>query len=158
MSRLNTAKTATGSPTEAGGEFRFTIEAAVPDEKKRLASLPVVSGARQSLERKVARGDVLLAKSQGQIVGLLIAELYGFFDENTISLVLVEGALRRRGIGTALVKEAENLFGTGKLFVAANQSNLPMQQLCEKLGYHQVGHIENIRENDPEIIYLKRLS
>jgi ribosomal protein S18 acetylase RimI-like enzyme len=157
MNRLNTAKIATGNPTRADGQDGFTLEVAGPDERQRLASLPLVSSAGRSLERKVARGDVLLAKSHGQIVGLLIAELYGFFDENIISLVVVEEGLRRRGIGTALVEKAESLFGKGKLFMATGQSNLPMQKLCKKLGYQKVGHIENIQDHDPELIYLKRL-
>ncbi|MFZ2619908.1 MAG: GNAT family N-acetyltransferase [Alphaproteobacteria bacterium] len=144
---------ARAAPSQPG----FTIEPATPAERKSLASLPVVSGSGPSLKRKVERGDVLLAKLDAKIVGILIAELYGFFDENTVSLVIVDETCRRKGIGTSLVHKAEELFGRGKLFMAVNQTNVPMQTLCGKLGYKRVGHIVVKDENDPEIVYLKRL-
>ncbi|MDD9912890.1 MAG: GNAT family N-acetyltransferase [Alphaproteobacteria bacterium] len=135
----------------------YQIMPATAAERERLAALPVFSMSAQSLGRKVARGDVLLAKVGEEIIGLLIAELYGFFDENVVSLIIVDEQKRRRGIGTALVEEAEKLFGKGKLFMATNDSNAPMCSLCDKMGYVKVGQIDVPGEDDPEIVYLKRL-
>ena len=44
-----------------------------------------------------------------------------------------------------------------KLFTSTNESNAPMQRLCEKLEYVRSGRIENLDEGDPEIVYFKRL-
>lgn len=143
----------------AGEDLTYEITPATPEERDKLASLPVFSGSSRSLARKVQRGDVLIAKEveDGQIIGFLIAELYGFFDENTVSLVVVDSHCRRRGVGTAMVHAAEDIFGKGKLFMATNASNAPMRQLCDKLGYKEVGRIQVQDETDPEVIYLKRL-
>ncbi len=142
-----------------GAELTYEITPATPAERDKLAALPVFSGSSRSLARKVQRGDVLIAKEveDGQIIGFLIAELYGFFDENTVSLVVVDNYCRRRGVGTSMVHAAERIFGRGKLFMATNASNTPMRQLCDKLGYKEVGRIQVQDENDPEVIYLKRL-
>ena len=156
MSQFNTVMTALGIQTN-NQTLKFVITPATPEERGRLSALPNFSGSAESLTRKVQRGDVLLAKQGEAIIGLLVAELYGFFDENVVSLVIVEEQYRRQGIATALVEEAEKIFGKGKLFLATNASNTGMRKFCDKLGYIQVGRIEIPGEDDPELVYLKRL-
>jgi hypothetical protein len=53
------------------------------------------------------------------------------------------------------MREWEAVAVTPKLFTSTNESNIPMQQLCERLGYARSGLIENLDEGDPEIIYFK---
>jgi hypothetical protein len=57
-----------------------------------------------------------------------------------------------------LITHIEKLVPAEKLFTSTNQSNTVMQTLCEKLGYVRSGWIENLDDDDPEIIYFKRLS
>jgi hypothetical protein len=45
-----------------------------------------------------------------------------------------------------------------KLFTSTNASNERMQRLCERLGYVRSGPIEHLDEDDPELVYFKRLS
>ena len=65
---------------------------------------------------------------------------------------------RRRGLATALMRAAELECQSGKLFTSTNQSNIPMQQLCDRLGFIKSGYIENLDEGDPELIYVKLLA
>lgn len=71
---------------------------------------------------------------------------------------MVDPDYRRRGVGTALVRYVESSVSSRKLFTSTNKSNLPMQKLCESLGYQRSGIVENLDEGDPEIIYFKRLT
>ena len=47
--------------------------------------------------------------------------------------------------------------GTAKLFTSTNQSNLGMQALLVRLGYEPSGIVHNLDEDDPELIYVKRI-
>ena len=51
----------------------------------------------------------------------------------------------------------ESIWQPGKLFTSTNASNVSMQRLCESLGYVRSGVINNLDEDDPEIVYFKRL-
>ncbi len=81
-----------------------------------------------------------------------------FFDQFFVRLLIVHPDFRRRGLATALMRAAELDCQTGKLFTSTNQSNLPMQQLCARLGFVKSGYIENLDEGDPELIYVKLLA
>lgn len=51
----------------------------------------------------------------------------------------------------------ERRCATPKLFTSTNVSNLPMQALLRKLGYHESGIIFNLDPGDPELVYWKVL-
>ena len=80
-----------------------------------------------------------------------------FFEHDFLELLFVRPANRRQGVATALVQAVEAGAATPKLFTSTNQSNVPMQRLCERLGFEQVGVVEGLDEGDPELFYLKRL-
>ncbi len=46
---------------------------------------------------------------------------------------------------------------TPKLFTSTNQSNQPMQQLLDALGYLPSGVIHNLDPGDPELVYMLNL-
>ena len=46
---------------------------------------------------------------------------------------------------------------TGQLFTSTNRSNLPMRRLCDRLGFQRSGVVENLDNDDPELVYYKRL-
>jgi GNAT superfamily N-acetyltransferase len=95
----------------------------------------------------------LVAASGGTVIGFAVAgEFFGF---DFLELLVVAPDLRRRGIGAALMSAWERWATTPKLFTSTNDSNVPMQRLCQKLGFVRSGSIENLDEDDPEIFYFK---
>jgi GNAT superfamily N-acetyltransferase len=98
-----------------------------------------------------------VAQENGVPVGYAIFDR-SFFGYPFIRLLMVHPEHRRQGIGVNLIRTIESLCPTNKLFTSTNQSNVIMQQLCEKLGFMRSGMVENLDDSDPEIIYFKRLS
>ena len=80
-----------------------------------------------------------------------------FFGCYFIELLVVHPDQRCKGVASALIRHIEALLADEKLFTSTNQSNAPMQALCEKLGYVRSGWIDHLDEGDPEIIYFKQL-
>jgi ribosomal protein S18 acetylase RimI-like enzyme len=87
------------------------------------------------------------------VAGLCISA--EFFGHDFLALLFVASGHRRRRIATALVRAWEARAGSPKLFTSTNQSNVPMQRLCDGLGYVRSGLIENLDEGDPEVVYFK---
>jgi ribosomal protein S18 acetylase RimI-like enzyme len=112
---------------------------------------------RKLIGEACARGRVAVARVDDVIRGFVIFD-ESFFDQFYVRLLLVHPDCRRRGLATALMRAAELDCQTGKLFTSTNQSNLPMQQLCDRLGFVKSGYIENLDEGDPELIYVKLLA
>ncbi len=74
-----------------------------------------------------------------------------------IDLLIVHPDQRRKGAATALIEHIVTTCPGDKLFTSTNQSNAPMQALCERLGFVKSGWIDNLDPGDPEIIYFKAL-
>jgi len=106
--------------------------------------------------RAVSAETCWAAVAEGQVVGLMVLE-YTFYDTGFVAWLMVHPERRRQGIGTALMRHAETLCETAKLFTSTNQSNRPMQGLLYKLDYVPSGFIDNLDEGDPELVYCKRL-
>ena len=112
---------------------------------------------RRFISEACAHGRIAVARVDAAIRGFIIFD-ESFFDQFFVRLLLVHPDFRRRGLATALMRAAELDCQTGKLFTSTNQSNLPMQQLCARLGFVKSGYIENLDEGDPELIYVKLLA
>ncbi len=112
---------------------------------------------RELIGRAVAQHRCAVARVDGVVRGMMIHD-DSFFGHGFIVLLMVHPDFRRRGLATALMRAAELDCPTEKLFTSTNQSNTPMQQLCERLGFVRSGVIENLDEGDPEIVYFKRLA
>lgn len=115
-----------------------------------------IRGRRTFIERAIAAGECHVAVDGGAIVGFVVFDR-SLYDQPFISLLVVDGSQRRRGIGATLMHHIESICPEEKLFTSTNESNAPMRRLCEKLGFVQSGHIENLDDGDPEIVYFKRL-
>ncbi|HYL59015.1 MAG TPA: GNAT family N-acetyltransferase [Candidatus Acidoferrales bacterium] len=116
------------------------------------------SGRRRSMIAKaLAQARIAVARVDGQVRGFVISE-DSFFGHGFVALLIVHPDFRRRGLATALMRAAELDCQTEKIFTSTNQSNIPMQQLCARIGYVKSGYIENLDEGDPELIYMKRLT
>jgi GNAT superfamily N-acetyltransferase len=102
-------------------------------------------------------GCCYVAEDGAELLGFIILE-YSFYAFGFLSLLHVHEDHRRRGIATALVAHAEKVCTTPKLFTSTNASNTPMQHLCARLGFVPSGVILNLDKDDPELVYVKRLS
>ncbi len=122
------------------------IDARVPDDP----------GRQPFIERSVASGDCYVAADGDTIQGYAVFD-HSFFEQPFVSMLNVDATQRRRGIGAALMGRIESICPGEKLFTSTNESNTPMQRLCEQLGFTRSGQIENLDEGDPEIVYFKRL-
>ena len=61
------------------------------------------------------------------------------------------------GVGAALLAHCIELAGEApKLWCTTNRSNTAMQGLLGKLGFIRSGQIDNLDENDPELVFLRR--
>ena len=112
---------------------------------------------RRLIGEACANGRVAVARVDDAIRGFVIFD-ESFFDQFFVRLLLVHPDFRRRGLATALMRAAELECQAPKMFTSTNQSNLPMQQLCDRLGYVKSGYVENLDEGDPELIYMKLLA
>lgn len=105
------------------------------------------------VKRAVEEARCLVAEIGGELVGFCVRGRFFGFD--FLELLIVDVAHRRQGVGTVLIEEWERTAETPKLFTSTNVSNVPMQRLCESLGYVRSGFIDNLDEGDPEIVYFK---
>ncbi|PQZ70289.1 GNAT family N-acetyltransferase [Achromobacter sp. MYb9] len=78
-----------------------------------------------------------------------------FFENNFVPLIVVKVSARRRGVATAIMTALESQCA-GKLFTSTNTSNIAMRQLLKRLGFVESGWIENLDDNDPELVFVKR--
>jgi GNAT superfamily N-acetyltransferase len=108
------------------------------------------------IRESVDAGRAFVAVWKGRVVGYAVLEHF-FFGNGFVRLLYVQPDHRRRGIASALMTYAEQITRTPKLFTSCNQSNLPMQELLDRLGYQRSGIVENLEEGAPELIYSKRL-
>jgi ribosomal protein S18 acetylase RimI-like enzyme len=111
---------------------------------------------RVYLAQAVMARQTYIARESGEARGYCVVT-NAFFGNPFIELLIVHPQQRRRGVGQSLMRHIEKTYPAPKLFTSTNESNLPMQKLCEKLGFARSGYIENLDEGDPEIIYFKRL-
>jgi N-acetylglutamate synthase-like GNAT family acetyltransferase len=106
------------------------------------------------VERAIQRGGGYVLEQEGKVIGVAVLE-YTFFEHGFISLIYVNPAVRRTGVGQKLLQYLVSTCQTPKLFSSTNQSNRPMQELFAKVGFEECGKIHNLDPNDPEIVYYK---
>jgi ribosomal protein S18 acetylase RimI-like enzyme len=137
------------------------IERAATQDFEHICALDetvLLSGRRRSMiAQALAQARIAVARVDGQVRGFVISE-DNFFGHAYVALLIVHPDFRRRGLATALMRAAELDCQTEKIFTSTNQSNIPMQQLCARIGYIKSGYIENLDEGDPELIYMKQLT
>lgn len=141
---------------------QLNVRLACDSDIDRLVDLDAI--ARQEPRRRafiaqaVSAGQCWVAVDAGdasRLLGYGVLD-FSFFGHAFIPLIVVKNSQRRRGVGCAILRALESGCGAAKLFTSTNASNQPMQKLLGKFGFIESGHIENLDEGDPEIIFLKR--
>jgi ribosomal protein S18 acetylase RimI-like enzyme len=108
------------------------------------------------LTEAIRKRECYIAREGWDVLGFAVLT-QEFFGEHFIELLVVHPDQRRRGVASALIRHIEQIVPTEKLFTSTNESNAPMQALCETLGFVKSGWIDNLDDGDPEVIYFKRL-
>jgi len=107
-------------------------------------------------EQHVRDGNCFVALQGAEVVGYAIFA-YTFFLLGFIEMLAVAPEHRRKGVASSLVRHAEKLCTTDRIFASTNTSNRSMQCLMAKLSYVPSGMVD-LDPGDPEIVYSKRLA
>ncbi len=111
---------------------------------------------RGFIAERVAAGQTLVALDGDAVVGYLVSD-HAFFGRGFVAMLCVHPERRREGIGRALMRHAERVCRTERIFTSTNRSNLPMQRLLEGLGYRCSGMVDDLDPGDPEVFYSRSL-
>jgi GNAT superfamily N-acetyltransferase len=138
----------------------ISIRPAVENDIDALCSFDLIAQRenerREFIRRVVTSGECFVAVEGEKVIGYGVLN-YTFYYVGCIDMLYIHSDYRRSGAGAALLQHLESLCKTPKLFTSTNLSNLPMQSLLAKLNYVLSGVIHNLDEDDPEIVYFKRL-
>jgi ribosomal protein S18 acetylase RimI-like enzyme len=150
-----------GKLWESPHHLLLSIEKAKPSQLLRICQIDerqIGSRARKDLiENAILEHNCLVARVDREIVGFAITD-QTFYGQTFIWLLIVTPEHRRKGVAAGLVRVVESNCRTEKLFTSTNSSNAIMQQLLNKLGFAPSGRIDNLDENDPELVYFKRVN
>lgn len=133
-----------------------TLRIATAADTERILAVDACPDRAAMITRAIADGACTIAEDDAGVAGFLIRD-ESFFGQPFIAMLVVRADARRRGIGMALMRSAEEDCAGSKLFTSTNESNVAMQQLSERLGFVRSGRIDNLDEGDPEIVYFKAL-
>jgi GNAT superfamily N-acetyltransferase len=97
------------------------------------------------------RGGLRLAIDRGEILGFCCLDDRYFFERAFVSLLIVTGAARRRGIGQGLLAAAA--CEHSELWTSTNRSNVAMRSLLARLGWTYCGALSGLDAGDPEMFY-----
>jgi len=138
-----------------------TIRPATESDIPALCALDQVacaeSARRDFIRDAVLTGRCTVVEDRGEAIAYAVLE-HGFFAHSFVAMLYVHPDLRRQGFGAALMEDMEARSRTDTLFTSTNESNRPMRDLLDKLGFEPSGRIENLDEGDPELVFCKRRS
>jgi GNAT superfamily N-acetyltransferase len=120
------------------------------------SSTPIDQSRRARVHSAVDRSECFVASMNGVLAGYGAID-YGFFGRGFVSLVYVDAAHRRRGVGSRLFDEFERRCTSSRIFTSTNLSNLPMQTFLVSRRYVLSGVVHHLDEGDPEMFYSKQL-
>lgn len=138
----------------------ISIRPAVENDVEMLCSFDLIAQSenerREFIRCVVTSGESFVALKDEKVIGYAVLN-YTFYHNGCVEMLYIHSDYRRSGAGAALLQHIEPLCKTPKLFASTNLSNLPMQSLLAKLNYVLSGVIHNLDDDDPEIVYFKRL-
>lgn len=115
-------------------------------------------GGRQRAEflrQCLMLGECQVHVTDGAVTGFMIVKPAHFFGRDFVELLIVDPALRRSGIGRALLRQALAAAGTSQVFTSTNTSNHPMRSLLETEDWSFSGELDGLDEGDPELVFYK---
>ena len=107
------------------------------------------------LRHSLILGECQVHVTDGAVTGFMIVKPAGFFGRDFIELLIVDPALRRSGIGRALLRQALAAAGTSEVFTSTNTSNHPMRSLLEAEDWSFSGQLDGLDEDDPKLVFYK---
>ncbi|MGE8258354.1 MAG: N-acetyltransferase family protein [Stenotrophomonas sp.] len=107
--------------------------------------------ARQ-IEKWIAGEFCHLIEVDNEVAGYCVLH-YQFFDCGFIEMLMVCERFRKRGLGLRMIERLKSICTNPKLFTSTNQSNESMQSLLRKAHFVGSGHIQNLEQGDPELIF-----
>lgn len=112
-------------------------------------------GSKQTISDSTK--EVYLATMEKTIAGFIVINMTGTFI-GYIQSVCVAGELRRRGIGTKLMLDAEKRIfrDTPNIFLCVSSFNEGARKLYERLGYSEVGKLPNYLISGASEILLRK--
>jgi hypothetical protein len=110
---------------------------------------------KKQIETAIQHERCLVIHEQSELAGFLLYHTE-FFECCFVSLLMIKPSFQRKGLAKALLMSMDIFSPTNKIFSSTNQSNEVMHNVFERFGYIKSGIIENLDEDDPEIIYLKK--
>ena len=105
------------------------------------------------LNHSVMLGECQVHVDNGAVTGFVIVKPAHFFGRDFIELLIVDPAVRRSGLGRALLRYALDGSATSQVFTSTNTSNLPMRSLLQKEGWSFSGTLDGLDEWDPELVF-----
>lgn len=117
--------------------------------------------SKQTIEKKLAAGEYIMAKVAGESVGCLrFAHLWATIP--FIEVIWVEDHFQRRGIGRELVRFLEQYAQTEgrQLIMSSSQADEPeAQAFHRKIGFRDAGALVDLRplQDVTEIFFVKNV-
>jgi GNAT superfamily N-acetyltransferase len=116
---------------------------------------PLSLGRAEEIRALVGEGASLVAVDGGQIVGFLAVRPGHFYQRDFIDLLFIAPGSRRQGTGRALLRAALRGASTARMFISANESNVPMRKLLHHEGWTPSGVLTGLDEGDPEHVFFR---
>lgn len=105
---------------------------------------------------EIADDHMLVAECDGCAVGYVSWLPHGFIGRDYITRLGVKSGYQRRGIGRALLRTAETVIATDRLFVSADEENVSMASLLSAEGWSPAGSVACVQEEDrTELFFYK---
>ncbi len=115
-------------------------------------SLPEAWSEASIIEELTLPHALMLAAVEGEtLCGVLFLHILG--EEFTVNTLAVSPEYRRKGVGSALLREGitlANKKGAIRGYLEVRESNLPAQHLYEKFGFEAAGKRPRFYQNPAE--------
>ena len=117
-----------------------------------------LAGCREAVARPGT--ELFVAREDGMPVGFVLLAPYGLAASPYIASIAVAEEARGRGVGSRLLRFAEEHFaGRPHLFLLVSSFNSRAQQLYRRHGYEFVGELKDyVVPGHSELIFHKRLA
>lgn len=141
------------SPLRAAVRIRFAQRADLPYLERELSRV-----RRDRLARKIEAKEVVVADRDGEPVGVLDLDYLGA-ESPYMSLLRVDPALRRSGIGTALLTFAEDHLrrrGFRVLYTSATGNEPEPQTWHRRMGFVECGVLEGFNEGGVAEVFFRK--